>query len=141
MAVFIPTKNEVKKVQKIVSKNRNDGKDDWYDGLSFEQVSVLYRHATCGYFTKSMSRFAYPDAQSNMFYMRTELLIKYLQMLKNEKGLKVAQREYSDMFSASWNTFTEIAGQNIFCKGECLPHIKLFLEQGVWAENAKSIWA
>lgn len=32
MAVFIPTKNEVKKVQKIVSKNRNDGKDDWYDG-------------------------------------------------------------------------------------------------------------
>jgi hypothetical protein len=141
MAVFIPTKNEVKKVQKIVSQNRNDGKNDWYDGLSFEQVSILYRHATYGYFTKSMSRFVYPDAQSNMYYMRTELLIKYLQMLQKERGLQAAQDEYSTLYKTSWNTFVEIAGQNIFCRSESLLHVKLFLEQGVFPENAKPIWA
>lgn len=133
----LPTKNEVKKVQKKVLENRKKQKQDWYDGLSFEEVSILFHHAKNGYFTKSMGHFTYPDAQSNLFYVRVELLVKYLRFIEANEGIERARWIYANMQCCGWNTFLEINGVNIFCRGECTPHIKKFLEDGILPENGK----
>lgn len=132
-------KNEVKKVQKKVLENRQTGKEDWYEGLSFEEVSTLYNHARSGYFVKSMGRFVYPDAQSNMHYIRCKLLLKYLNMIKERQGIEAASKIYENMRCCGWNTFDTLHGEEIFCMGENLLAIKK-LERGIWPENAKSLW-
>ena len=136
---MVPTKNEVKKVQNLVIENRKKGRSEWYENLSFSQVKILYKHARGGYFTKSMVRFAYPDAQSNLFYMRVELLIKYLTMLKDKEGIEESRKEYSNLQSCGWLYFTKLNGEDVICRSESISHIEK-LEKGIYPENGKSLW-
>ena len=100
---------------KAIVKKFVDGPDR-YINLSLDELSTYYKFAVSGYVTKG--KFIYADTQSMAKYVDGELLVKYLNTLKEREGLAASQKEYQRLQAWGYLYTHTHKGREVLCTCE-----------------------
>lgn len=95
---------------------------DRYQNLTEDEIIAYCRFALGGYVTRG--KFIYADTQSMAKYVDGELLIKYLDTLKNREGHIAAGKELARIQSCGYLYTYRVAGRDVLCTSEGQTYLK-----------------